>query len=180
MGFSQAIKTCFSKYVTFSGRASRPEYWYFFLFVLLATFVAGIVDFALFGSSSVIQTTTGTSVTAQSRQPLQMLVSLVVFLPHLAVAWRRMHDTGRSGLYALFPFLLTAGATLILVFGLGLADSFASGGSYDILFTRITLLVLIPTLVILILSPLLVLWWLSRPSQPGPNTYGPNPTEVSQ
>ena len=90
-----------------------------------------------------------------------------------------MHDSGRSGLYALFPFLLTIGAVLVLVFGIGLADHFASGGSFDILFTRVTLLVLVPTLIVLLLSPLLVIWWLTRPGEPGANKYGPNPTEVA-
>ena len=32
---------------------------------------------------------------------------------------------------------------------------------------------------VLAISPLLVLWWLTRPSQPGPNEYGPNPHEVT-
>ncbi len=179
MTFSDAIRTCFAKYFTFSGRAARPEYWWFFLFAFLASVVAAVIDFALFGSSSVTQSDTGTTISAQTSDPIQMAVSVVLFVPHLAVAWRRMHDTGRSGLFALLPILLTIGAGLILFFGLGLADSFASGGSYDILFTRVTLLILIPTLIILLLSPLLVLWWLTRPSQPGTNDYGPNPHEVA-
>ena len=49
MSFSDAVRTCFSKYVTFSGRATRPEYWWFFLFLLLASFALGFVDGALFG-----------------------------------------------------------------------------------------------------------------------------------
>ena len=37
MTFTQSVRTCFRKYVTFSGRATRPEYWYFVLFIILGT-----------------------------------------------------------------------------------------------------------------------------------------------
>ena len=180
MTFTTAIRTCFAKYVTFSGRASRSEYWWFFLFVLLMNTAAGIVDMALFGTVAVQQTADSTAVAASWQQPVQAIVSLVLFLPQLSAAWRRMHDTGRSGLYALFPILLMICAGLVLVFGIGLASHFQHGGSLDLLFTRATLIVLIPTLVVLFLSPLLVIWWLTRPSQPGTNEYGPNPHEVTQ
>ena len=178
MTFSQAVKTCFSKFLSFSGRASRSEYWFFFLFIVLWNALAGIIDWQLF--TQVVETEANgvTSITATSSQPVQSLVGLIVFFPHLAVAWRRMQDTGRSGFYALFPILLMVGAGLVMVFGIGIASSFAPGGSLDLLFTRATLLVMIPTMIVLIVSPLLVLWWLTRPSQPGTNQYGPNPYEV--
>ncbi|HAL37550.1 MAG TPA: DUF805 domain-containing protein, partial [Polaromonas sp.] len=44
MNFGQAISTCLSKYATFSGRASRPEFWWFFLFQLLVSVAASIVS----------------------------------------------------------------------------------------------------------------------------------------
>ncbi|WP_170784910.1 DUF805 domain-containing protein [Ruegeria lacuscaerulensis] len=180
MTFSDAIRTCFSKFFTFSGRASRPEYWFFFLFIVIWSLIAGIIDWQFFTQVAVTETETSKSVTASSSGPVQTIVSLIVFFPHLAVAWRRMHDSGRSGLYALFPLLLMAGAVAVLVFGIGMASSFQHGGNLDILFTRATLLIVIPTLLVLMISPLLVLWWLTRPSQPGTNQYGPNPYEVTQ
>lgn len=180
MTFSDAIRTCFSKFFTFSGRASRPEYWFFFLFIVIWSFIAGIIDWQFFTQVATTQTDEVMQVTATSSQPVQSIVSLIVFIPHLAVAWRRMHDTGRSGLYALLPILLIVGAFAVLVFGIGLASHFQHGGNLDILFTRATLLVVLPTLLILFVSPLLVLWWLTRPSQPGTNQYGPNPYEVAQ
>ncbi|MES0826257.1 DUF805 domain-containing protein [Ruegeria sp. SCP11] len=180
MTFSDAIRTCFSKFFTFSGRASRPEYWFFFLFIVIWSFIASIIDWQFFTQVSVSESDEIKSVTATSSQPVQSIVSLIVFFPHLAVAWRRMHDTGRSGLYALLPILLILGAGAVLFFGIGLASSFQHGGNLDILFTRATLLIVIPTLLILFVSPLLVLWWLTRPSQPGTNQYGPNPHEVAQ
>jgi len=179
MGFANAVRTCFAKYVVFSGRASRPEYWYFFLFVVILNIVAGMIDWQFFSTVVSIQSETGSSFTAVSSQPVQGLVGLAVFLPHLAVAWRRMHDSGRSGYYALLPMMLFVGAGAILLFGIGLAGTFGHGSTGDILFTRMTLLVFVPTVIILFLSPVLVLWWLTRPSQPGTNSYGPNPNEVS-
>lgn len=179
MGFTQSIRTCLSKYVTFSGRASRPEYWWFALFMVLVSLVTGLIDFALFGQAVSVATDTGTAVAAETQGPLQSIAGLALFLPHLAVAWRRMHDTGRSGLYALFPLLVMLGAGAILLFGIGLAGSFQHGGTMDLLFTRATLLVTIPALILLLISPLLMLWWLTRPSQPGTNPYGPNPHEVT-
>ncbi len=179
MTFSDAIRTCFSKFFTFSGRASRPEYWFFFLFIVIWSLIAGIIDAQFFTQVSVSESDEVKQVTATSRQPVQSIVSLIVFFPHLAVAWRRMHDSGRSGLYALLPILLILGAFAVLIFGIGLASQF-HGGTLDILFTRATLLIVIPTLIVLFVSPLLVLWWLARPSQPGANQYGPNPYEVAQ
>jgi len=178
--FSDAIRICFAKVFTYSGRASRPEYWFFFLFVVIWSVIAAIIDWQFFTQVAVVQSDEVKSVTATSNQPVQSIVALIVFFPHLAVAWRRMHDTGRSGLFALLPLLLILGACAVLFFGIGLASSFQHGGNLDILFTRATLLIILPTLFVLFVSPLLVLWWLTRPSQPGTNHYGPNPTEVAQ
>ena len=47
MGFSEAIKSGFSNYVGFSGRASRSEYWYWVLFVIVAEIVTSIIDYVI-------------------------------------------------------------------------------------------------------------------------------------
>ena len=79
MTFGQSIKTCFSKYVTFSGRASRSEYWWF----ALLSFIVGCI-------------------------PVVNFLGILLVLPGLAVAVRRLHDIGKSGwnlLWAIIPFL---------------------------------------------------------------------------
>lgn len=76
-----AIETCLNKYADFSGRASRSEYWYFYLFVLL-------VDLILSYSKVPILDTYG---------------SLLLIIPSFAAAARRMHDVGRSGWWMLVP-----------------------------------------------------------------------------
>lgn len=175
MDFKLAVTTCFSKYATFSGRATRPEYWWFFLFGILGSIAADILDGVLFGSATLETdvTATQTSFRAASNGPVTTIFSLGILLPSLSVGWRRMHDTGRSGLYLFYPLLVMFGiGTFLAIFGnLGAPEA---GG----LATPVAFITLLASAV-LALSPLIVLWWLTRPSQPGSNEFGPNPTEVS-
>ncbi|CUH70184.1 Inner membrane protein YhaH [Thalassovita autumnalis] len=89
--FGEAIKICFSKYFTFSGRASRSEYWWFALFVALGSFVSGIIDAAMFpyGDAALFAP----------------LFGLATFFPLYAVSWRRLHDTDHTGWWIGGPWL---------------------------------------------------------------------------
>ncbi len=98
MGFGEAIKTCFTKYVDFSGRARRSEYWFFFLFNAI---VSGVV--------SAIANVTGLSF-------LSWLVTLALLLPGLAVMVRRLHDIGRRWTSLLFGLIPLAGGIILIVF----------------------------------------------------------------
>ena len=177
MGFTDAIRTCLRKYVTFSGRASRPEYWWFVLFIILGGIVAGILDGILFAGSADL-TVSPTGVAASSDGPVSALFSLGTLLPALAAAWRRMHDTGRSGLYVLYPLIAAVGIFTFMGMVAGF-DTIASG-QLAALFTGAVGIIMAFAVIVLILSPLIVLWWLTRPSQSGPNQWGPNPNEVSR
>ena len=87
-----AFRTVLSKYATFSGRASRPEFWWWVLAVFLLTALTQLIDAFLMAPML------GFDVGSETAgQPLSMLVSLILFLPGLAVAARRLHDIGRSG-----------------------------------------------------------------------------------
>lgn len=103
MNFGQAIKSGFSNYVTFSGRAARSEFWYWTLFVVLVTMAAGILDRGLFDFEE--PTTTGV---------FGPLVSLIFFLPGLAVSVRRLHDLDRTGWWLLLV-LTMIGVILLIV-----------------------------------------------------------------
>ena len=85
------IKRAFS----FSGRASRKEWWVSgivgFLFLLLGVFVSSIFDRLRFGALGMFEVIFGMS-------------WLTIIVAELAVCWRRMHDTGKSGWYSLIPF----------------------------------------------------------------------------
>ncbi|MCH8155217.1 MAG: DUF805 domain-containing protein [Proteobacteria bacterium] len=89
MGFREAVTVCIQDYYTFSGRARRPEYWWFFLFVVVGTLLLSAVDAVIFGEDMLLG--------------LNGLFGLLTFLPQLAVSWRRMHDTGRPGWFNLLP-----------------------------------------------------------------------------
>ncbi len=86
MNFVQAITSGFNNYVGFSGRAARSEYWYWTLFVIVASLVAGIID-ALLGLGFI-----------------GAIVSLALFLPGIAVSIRRLHDIDRTGWWLLIAF----------------------------------------------------------------------------
>ena len=91
MNFGQAISVCLSKYATFTGRASRPEFWWFFLFQILISIAASMLGDVVGG-----------------------LVSLGLLLPALAVGTRRLHDIGKSGWWQLI--MLTVVGLLVLIY----------------------------------------------------------------
>jgi uncharacterized membrane protein YhaH (DUF805 family) len=96
--FGEAISDGFSKYATFSGRTSRPGYWWFYLFYILVLFGASILDAAI-------------------KTPiLTGLAVLAFFLPTLAVLVRRLHDTDRSGWWVLIGFVPLIGTIVLIVF----------------------------------------------------------------
>jgi uncharacterized membrane protein YhaH (DUF805 family) len=93
MTFLESINTCFSKYATFDGTASRSEYWWFVLFLFLGAFVCGILS-----------------------HKLQLAFNLLTLLPSIAVAARRLHDTDRSGWWQLLYFVPLIGWFVLIVF----------------------------------------------------------------
>lgn len=88
MTLTQSISTCFKKYVTFSGRASRSEYWWWQLFVFIATFIIVFIV---------------TLIDLQAGKAVGSILQLVFLLPNLAVIVRRCHDTNHSGWWILCP-----------------------------------------------------------------------------
>jgi uncharacterized membrane protein YhaH (DUF805 family) len=103
MPFPEAIRTCFNKYVDFTGRARRSEFWFWVLFTFLVGIVASIIDSVLGTRSS-----TGTGLVGG-------LADLALLLPTLAVAARRLHDTGRSAWWLLLYFLCVIGWIILIV-----------------------------------------------------------------
>jgi uncharacterized membrane protein YhaH (DUF805 family) len=99
MSFQEAVRRCLTNYGTFSGRARRSEFWFFWLFHLLSQFVAGILDASLFGGA----------------QPFAAIVGLGLLLPGLAVAVRRLHDTGRSGWWILIGLVPLIGWIVLVI-----------------------------------------------------------------
>lgn len=90
------------KYATFSGRARRKEYWMFFLFNIVITFVLGFLD-----SMMGLAQQGGIGI-------LSGLYCLAVLIPGLAVCVRRLHDTGKSGWWVFIALVPILGALWLL------------------------------------------------------------------
>ena len=95
MDFITSIKTCFVKYVDFTGRASRSEFWYFTLFILIISICVEIVDASLAGQNFWSYDGFG---------PVYWVFNVLIFLPSLAVGIRRLHDINKSGWWLLLFF----------------------------------------------------------------------------
>ena len=107
MSFGAAISSFFSKYATFSGRARRSEFWFAVLFTTLVSVAISIV---WPGSEIVVN-----DVTIQQSSVPSNLWQLAIFVPSLALSWRRLHDVGRSGTYYLFILIPIVGWILLLI-----------------------------------------------------------------
>jgi uncharacterized membrane protein YhaH (DUF805 family) len=119
MSFGDAVRTSFHKYATFDGRASRSEFWWFYLFYVLVSLVVFMPGY--------VMTIAGAASTGDGSSPgavfwigtmLMILGSLVVLamvLPLLAVGCRRLHDRGQSGWLQLL-LLVPCGNLVLLVF----------------------------------------------------------------
>lgn len=137
MTFGASISTCFSKYVTFSGRAARSEFWWFALFLALVDLALSLVSEALSG-----------------------VWNLATVLPYAAVAWRRLHDIDRTGLWTLVPLIPMIGAGVALAVTEVSGAGFAPGGLFWA-FAAVTGVLCIVNIV----------FWASKGTT-GPNQYG--------
>ena len=116
-----SVRTCLSKYATFDGRASRPEFWWFYLFTVLVMLAAYVVQFFLsvaqFGLSG---TRMALFVTFLSFVVNIAILALAVALaiPLLAVGCRRLHDRDQSGWLQLLLVVPCASIALIVLWAL--------------------------------------------------------------
>ena len=117
MGFGDAVKTCLRKYVTFSGRAPRSEFWWFVLFVYVAGLVCALIDLSLFGETVTMTTDTGASVSSETQiAPFVSIFALAMFLPYVSVAVRRLHDIDRTGWWYWLVLVPLIGVIVLIVF----------------------------------------------------------------
>lgn len=151
MDIQTSVKTCLTqKYATFSGRASRSEYWWFILIYVVGALIVSI---------------TGSGI-------LYGIYVLAMLVPVTAAGFRRLQDTGRPGWYILIPVglgLLSMVLTPMMTPAVGPGGEMARmpgmGGMGLMAVLGIVQLGLL----------VLFIYWLTRPSQPEANDYGPPP-----
>ena len=93
MQFQEAIKTCFTKYADFKGRASRSEFWWFILFYAIVNLIAGSLS-----------------------QTAQNIVLIALVVPYLAVCVRRLHDIGKKWYWILLGIIPILGQLALIYF----------------------------------------------------------------
>lgn len=146
MDFITAIKTCFSKYATFHGRAGRAEYWWWVLFAALMNL----------------------AVSMSRMTAIATIAGIALFLPNLAVSVRRLHDVNRSGWFLLLPAPFWALAGIFgAIYFLGRAGVLAPNATSGMAFAIFAL--------ISIAASLIVLVWFCQRGTEGPNQYGAAP-----
>jgi len=110
MGFAEAVKSFWSNYATLKGRARRSEYWFIQLFLIITNVAVAAIDLALMnGDVDRFIANGGGGIVG-------LVWILVTIVPALAVLFRRLHDTGKSGWWVLMGFVPFAGAIVLFVF----------------------------------------------------------------
>ncbi|MCB8840746.1 DUF805 domain-containing protein [Aurantimonas sp. VKM B-3413] len=99
--FGEAFTRFWKRGLDFRGRASRSEFWYAQLAILLIGIVLAIFEtFAWPGSD----------------QPVDQIFGLVTLIPSLSISVRRLHDIGKSGWNYLLLLIPVVGAIILIVF----------------------------------------------------------------
>ena len=159
MGFTQAVRSFWSNYANFKGRARRSEYWFITLFLLLTNVAAAGIDLALMqGDVEQFLANGGGGIVG-----LVWLVATI--LPAVAVLVRRLHDTGRTGWLLLglyIPVALLTGLTIL--------------GDMESLQTLVVIGVL--ALVAFVFNIVILVFTVLN-STPEENQYGPSPKAVA-
>lgn len=153
--FGDAVRRFFGKYAVFTGRASRSEYWWVYLFLLIVEIVpvvllmVGVIASSVWAGQNPVRTDiggdgNGNQVVVETDRGLihaptawliflalglMFVLWLAVIVPTLALVWRRMHDSNRPGPLALLALIPGVGGIILLVFMLLPSDP--QGARFD-------------------------------------------------
>ncbi|MFM6974793.1 MAG: DUF805 domain-containing protein [Agromyces sp.] len=125
LSFGQAVRSAFANYANFTGRATRSEFWYFFLFTTLIGFVLTVASAVSFGfaigptladSTRYVEPDMVGMVFLWVSLALTFAFALALIIPSFSVTIRRLHDAGYSGWLWLLNFIPSVGSVVLLVF----------------------------------------------------------------
>ena len=167
VSFTSAVIFGFQRYFQFSGRSTRAEYWWWVLFLELASLILAGVD-SLIGSDKFAEP-------GQSGL-LGFLFGLATLIPSLALGARRLHDIGKSGWWQLGIILLPTvwGVTAAVV---AVISVFGDDGNLGLALT----LILVGIVGLCVSLGGIVWWilWFARKGDTVPNKYGPDPRQAT-
>lgn len=130
--FGQAVGRFWKKYATFNGRASRSEYWWAYLFNVIVSAVLWLIAVIVGFSGAHTDPTTGRMVLGGGFVVVAIIAALwalSILIPSLAISWRRLHDTNRSGGFWFIGFIPFVGEIILIV--LLVLDSDPAGARFD-------------------------------------------------
>lgn len=159
MGFIEAVKHAFKNYANFRGRASRPEFWWFGLFMVIvsvALFILTEVGIATSADPQLWNTL------AQVGTIMNLVWFLATILPVSAIWFRRLHDSNKSGWW--YGLTVASGIGGFVLFALSALQN-------QILFAAGMGLAIVSGI-----SGIVLLIFALLPGTPGPNSYGESPT----
>jgi uncharacterized membrane protein YhaH (DUF805 family) len=137
------------KYADFKGRAPRAEYWWFYLGTLIVDRVLSFVDKRAVGDDALLSGTFG----------------LIILVPWIAVTFRRLHDTDRSGWWLLIVIV-----PILVFLGVAIASAFADGDA-----PTDNPIAFFGSLAMLGIAGLVLFVFMVLPGTQGPNDYGDDP-----
>ena len=162
LSFGEAVKICFKKYFDFTGRARRSEYWWFVLFICLVRMVCSFIDSIL--------------IFAVDMKFMEAAFSVLLFIPSMAVVFRRLHDIGRSGWWSGVSYILVAISILSVLFmaGFDFGVLMDNESMFRTLSGTQRMIALLPFIGGLVLCFVILVFSLLD-SDKGENKYGPSP-----
>jgi len=123
--WAEAMRRFFLKYATFRGRASRSEFWWWILTGFVATTALRTLSSLTSGDPGSLDLTDAMAIT-DAWSGLLAVGQLAVFVPFLAVSWRRLHDTDRTGAWIFVCFVPIVG---LIVYAIMAATGSRPGGA---------------------------------------------------
>ena len=162
LSFGEAVKICFKKYFDFTGRARRSEYWWFVLFICLVRMVCSFID--------------GILIFAVDMKFMDAASCVLLFIPSMAVVFRRLHDIGRSGWWSGVSYILVAISILSVLFmaGFDFGVLMDNESMFRTLSGTQRMIALLPFIGGVVLCVIVFVFSLFD-SERGENKYGPSP-----